>query len=244
MAQSNSTARERDNGKTISTGNPEMDKKLSEGLPTRSFTIVEGANGTGKSIITSQLLWGGLKGGYSFAIYTTEKTIKNMLEDMEILALDISDYYAWGYLKIFYIDVEHVRLDGKIVKNFMRQLIDHIKTLKEEVIIIDSFTVFTICSSQDDIFNFFTECKSICNSGKTIIVTLHTYAFDEDTLARIRSIADGHIKLRIEQVGDKNVNMMEVAKIRGAKKISGNVVSFEVHAGAGLKVVPYASVQI
>ena len=244
MAQPKAAAAKIDKSKTILTGNAEMDKKLSDGLPVCSFTIIEGANGTGKSIIADQLLWGGLKGGYSFAVYTTEKSVKTLLADMESLNMDISDYYAWGYLRVFNIDVGNVRLNSKITKNFMQQLVEHIKSLKEDVIIIDSFTVFTISSSQDDIFNFFTECKSLCDSGKTILVTLHTYAFDEDTINRIRSIADGLIKLRIEQVGDKNVNMMEVAKIRGAKKISGNVVSFEVHTGAGLKVVPYASIQV
>lgn len=228
----------------LSTGNPEIDKKLADGLPTSSLNLVEGANDTGKSVLTQQIMWGGLSQGFNIAIYTTENTTKSFLNQMESLSFDVTDHFAWGYLKIYPIHVEGVEWNAELTKNFLQRLVDHIKSVKEEVIIIDSFTVFTISSSQDDIFNFFAECKARCDSGKTILITLHQYAFDEDTLIRIRSIADGHIKLRLEQVGDRYVSMMEVAKIRGAKKITGNVVSFEVHPGYGLKIIPYSSAQV
>ena len=137
---------------------------------------------------------------------------------MESLSLEISDHFAWGYLKIYPIHVDGVELTNDLSRNFLQRLVSHMKTCKEDVLLIDSFTVFTISASQDDIFKFFAECKGMCDNGKTILITLHQYAFDEDTLIRIRSIADGHIKLRLEQVGDKYVNMMEVSKIRGARK--------------------------
>ncbi len=230
--------------KILSTGNPEIDKKMADGLPLNSLNLIEGANDTGKSVLTQQITWGGLNQGYSFATYTTENTVKSLLSQMESLSLDVSEHFAWGYFKIYPIHTEGVKWSSSLARNFLQRLIDHIKSDQADVVIIDSFTVVAMGSSQDDIFNFFTECKSECDKGRTILITLHTYAFDEDTLIRIRSIADGHIKFRIEQVGDKNVKMMEVAKIRGARKLTGNVVSFEVHPGYGLKVVPYASVQV
>ncbi|MCD1296042.1 flagellar accessory protein FlaH [Methanocella sp. CWC-04] len=235
---------EDDKKNILSTGNPEIDKKLADGLPLSSLNLIEGANDTGKSVMTQQIMWGGLNQGFNMAIYTTENTIKSFLNQMESLSLDISDHFGWGYLKIYPIHVDGVEWNADLTRNFLQRLINHIKTIDEEVIVIDSFTVFTMSSSQDDIFNFFAECKSQCDSGKTILITLHQYAFDEDTLIRIRSIADGHIKLRLEQVGDRYVSMMEVAKIRGAKKMTGNVVSFEVHPGYGLKIIPYSSAQV
>lgn len=228
----------------LSTGNTEIDKKMADGLPVHSLNLIEGANDTGKSVLTQQIAWGGLNQGYSFAIYTTENTIKSFLSQMESLSLDISDQFAWGYMKIYPIHVEGVELTTDTARNFLQRLVGHMKTTDSQVLIIDSFTVFTISSSQDDIFKFFAECKNLCDEGKTILITLHQYAFDEDTLIRIRSIADGHIKLRLEQVGDKFVNVMEVSKIRGARKATGNIVSFEVHPGYGLKIIPFSSAQV
>ncbi len=228
----------------LSTGNMEIDKRMANGLPLHSLNLIEGANDTGKSVLTQQIVWGGLNQGFTFALYTTENTVKSMMSQMESLALDVSDRFAWGYLKIYPIHVEGVKMNAELTKNFLNRLIEHIKVSKDDIIVVDSFTVFTISSSQDDIFNFFTECKSVCDEGKTILITLHQYAFDEDTLIRIRSIADGHIKLKVETIGDRNVNMMEVSKIRGASKASGNVVSFEVQPGYGMKIIPFSSAQI
>lgn len=228
----------------LSTGNMEIDKKMANGLPLHSLNLIEGANDTGKSVLTQQIIWGGLNQGFTFALYTTENTVKSMMSQMESLALDVSDRFAWGYLKIYPIHVEGVKMNAELTKDFLKRLMEHIKVSTDDVIVVDSFTVFTISSSQEDIFNFFAECKSECDSGKTILITLHQYAFDEDTLIRIRSIADGHIKLKVETIGDKNVNMMEVSKIRGASKASGNVVSFEVQPGYGMKIIPFSSAQI
>ncbi len=228
----------------LSTGNMEIDKRMANGLPLHSLNLIEGANDTGKSVLTQQIVWGGLNQGFTFSLYTTENTVKSLMSQMESLALDISERFAWGYLKIYPIHVDGVKMNAELTKDFLKRLMEHIKLSKDDVIVVDSFTVFTISSSQEDIFNFFAECKSVCDGGKTILITLHQYAFDEDTLIRIRSIADGHIKLKVETLGDKNVNMMEVSKIRGASKASGNVVSFEVQPGYGMKIIPFSSAQI
>ena len=36
----------------ISTGNSELDKKIADGLPLQSLTLIEGENDTGKSVLT------------------------------------------------------------------------------------------------------------------------------------------------------------------------------------------------
>lgn len=243
MADTESAMRERKK-KVLSTGNTEIDKKLADGLPLNSLNLIEGANDTGKSVLCQQIVWGGMNEGLSAAIFTSENNSRGLLHQMEEIGLDVSDHFAWGYLKIFPIDLEGIKWTEQLSRNFLLHLVERIREAKEELIIIDSFTPFTFCASPESLFNFFTECKSECDRGKTVIITLHSYAFDKDTLTRIRSMADTHIRLRLEQVGDKNVAMMEVAKVRGAKKITGNMVSFEVHPGYGLKVVPYSSIAV
>ena len=230
--------------KPLSTGSSEMDKKMADGLPVCSLNLIEGANDTGKSVLAQQIIWGGLNQGHTFAVFTTENTTKSFLGQMESLSLDVSDFFIWGYLKIYPIHVEGVELNAELSRSFLQRLISHMKACREDVLVIDSFTVFTISSSQDDVFRFFAECKSMCDEGKTILITLHQYAFDEDTLIRIRSIADGHIKLRLEQIGERYVSIMEVAKVRGASRATGNIVSFEVHPGSGLKIIPFSSAQV
>ena len=45
----------------ISTGHPEIDKKLGGGVPMGSLTLVEGQSDAGKSVLCQQLIWGSLK---------------------------------------------------------------------------------------------------------------------------------------------------------------------------------------
>ena len=80
--------------------------------------------------------------------------------------------------------------------------------------------------------------KNVCDQNKTLLITLHSYAFDESMFIRIRSICDAHLRLRTEEIGDQLVKVLEVAKIRGAEKTTGNVVSFDVEPGMGMRIVP------
>ncbi len=44
--------------------------------------------------------------------------------------------------------------------------------------------------------------------------------------------------LWLEEVGDQVVKALEVSKIRGAEKSTGNVISFDVEPNLGMRIVP------
>ena len=228
----------------LSTGNSELDKKITDGLPLESLTLIEGENDTGKSVLTQQITWGALKQGHSVDLFTTENTSKSFLKQMESMSLDISEYFAWGYLKIFPLHVVGFEWKKEEMTGILAHLIKHIQQSKADVVIIDSLTLFTEYAETDAILTFFTNCKSLIDSGKTILVTLHTYAFEEDTLVRIRSICDAHLNMKKALVGTKYVMVMEVIKVRGARKTTGNLVSFEVHPGYGMKIIPMSFAKV
>ena len=228
----------------ISSGNDEIDKKLGEGIPLGSLVLIEGENDTGKSVFCQQMVYGGLNQLYRIAYYSTENTIKSMLAQMDSLSLDISDFYSWGYFRIFPVHLEGVEWTSKQMKGTLHLVINHIKSIKEKVIIIDSLTMFTTYSDEDNILGFLTSLKNLCDKGYTIFITLHQHAFKEDTLVRIRSSCDCHLFLRKEQLTDRYISVMEVAKIRGAKKSTGNIVSFEVQPGFGLKIIPISQARV
>jgi flagellar protein FlaH len=228
----------------LSTGNAELDKKIADGIPLESLTVIEGENDTGKSVLTQQIIWGAMKQGFCVDLFTTESTTKSFLKQMESMSLDISEYFAWGYIRVFPLHVTGFEWKKEDMVGILAHLISFINQSKAEVIIIDSLTLFTEYAQTDSILSFFTSCKSLVDKGKTILVTLHTYAFEEDTLVRVRSISDAHLNMKKAQVGDKYVMVMEVNKVRGARKTTGNLVSFEVHPGYGMKVIPMSFARV
>jgi flagellar protein FlaH len=228
----------------ISTGNSELDKKIADGLPLQSLTLIEGENDTGKSVLTQQIMYGAMKQGLSVDLFTTENTTKSFVKQMESMSLDVSEYFAWGYLRVFPLHVVGFEWTKEEMDNVLTCLIGSIGHSRAEVAIIDSLTLFTEYVDTDTILSFFTNCKSLVDRGKTILITLHTYAFEEDTLVRIRSISDAHITMKKALVGDKYVMVLEVQKVRGARKTTGNLVSFEVHPGYGMKVIPMSFAKV
>jgi len=231
-----------DNKEILTSGNMEIDKKMGGGIPAGSLTLIEGANDTGKSVLTQQLMWGGLQQGFIFATYTTENTTKSLLKQMESLSLDVSDFFIFGNLKIYPIHVEGVEWAADIP--FLDYIIADVKSKQQEVIVLDSLTVFVSDATEADILNFFAACKNLCDQGKTILITVHTFAFNEELLTRVRSICDAHLSLKKEEVGEKLVKTIEVAKIRGAQKTTGNVIAFEVEPQFGLRIIPVSRAKL
>jgi len=233
-----------DDRKILSTGKNELDKKIADGIPLESLTLIEGDNDTGKSVLTQQIIWGAMKQGLSVDLFTTESTHKSFIKQMDSMSLDISEYFAWGYLKIFPLHSVGFEWKKEDMLNILAKVISYIQASKSEVIVVDSLTLFTEYAETDNILTFFTSCKSLIDQGKTILITLHTYAFEEDTLVRIRSICDAHLVMKKALAGDKYVMVMEVVKVRGARKTTGNVVSFEVHPGYGMKIIPMSFARV
>jgi flagellar protein FlaH len=228
----------------LSTGNAEIDKKIADGLPLRSLTLIEGENDTGKSVLTEQIMWGAMKQGLNVNLYSTEMTAKSFLSQMESMSLDVSDYFAWGYIKLFPLHMVGFKWSKTEMDGILERIIDHIRSSKAQVAIIDSLTMFTEYTTQETVLTFLTNCKTLVDHGKTILITLHTYAFQEDTLIRIRSICDAHLMMKKTLLGDKYVMVMEVIKVRGARKTTGNLVSFEVHPGYGMKIIPVSMAKV
>jgi archaeal flagellar protein FlaH len=220
----------------ISTGHPEIDKKLGGGLPMGSLTLVEGESDAGKSVLCQQMIWGSLKSGFKVIIFTTENTTKSLASQMDSLGLNIMDYLLLGRLKIY-------KMSPSWLRTHAREGFDHIlATIDDEsqyrLIIVDALTPMLAIAPDTEVLGYFERCKNHCDDGKTIINVMHTYALNNDVLVRLRSACDAHLRLMIEKIGDKLVKTLEVAKVRGAAQTTGNIVTFEVEPQVGMKIMP------
>ena len=76
-----------------------------------------------------------------------------------------------------------------------------------------------------------------------MLTVVHSHAVDNDLLIRIQSLCDAHLRMRTENAGSKLVKIMEVSKIRGASRNTGNIVSFEIEPGIGMRIIPISKAQ-
>jgi len=224
----------------ISTGNPEIDKRLGGGIPIGSLTLIEGQSDAGKSVLAQQMIWGSLKSNHKVVLFTTENTVKSLVTQMESLGLGILDYLLLGWLKIYPLQPTKTDLSA-----CFDTLIDSMSKLEDyHLVVIDSLTPVIAYTSLSEVLSYFERCKNLCDGGRTVINIAHSFAFNEEILIRIRSMCDAHLRLGIEELGDKLLKYIEVAKVRGADKGTGNILSFDVEPGIGMKILPLSRAKL
>jgi len=211
----------------IKTGVREVDEKLGGGIPVGSLGLIEGQSDAGKSVLCQHLVYGAL----------------TCSEMSAALSLEAFDFFLTDRLRIY-----PLTLSGDVndtVKRF-RILTRHFSELPKRfrLVIIDSITLLVAHSDPIVNIDFFSACKKLCDQGRSIFVVAHSYAFDEELLSRSRSLCDAHFRIRLEQVGDRLVKIMEVLKVRGADRPTGDVVSFEVEPKIGMRIIPLSKAQV
>lgn len=228
--------------RVISTGSTEIDKKMGGGIPEGSLILIEGSSNAGKSVVTQQLLYGALNSGARCVLYTTENTPRSLFRQMQSLSLDVLDFYLLGAFNVYPVPAA---MSPESADTAFHKLLDHIGALrgKFDVIFIDSMTSFVSQVPAAATLQFLTAVKEFVDENMTVFFTLHTVAFDEAMFMRIRSLCDAHLILRVEEMGDKLVKVLEVAKVRGAAKTTGNIITFDVEPGLGMKIIPISKAQ-
>ena len=223
--------------RVISTGHPEIDKKLGGGIPVGSLILVEGESDAGKSVLSQQIMWGSLNNGVKVLLFTAENTIRSLITQMDSLGMGIMDQLLMGWLKIYAMKLSKLRTLP--AWDTLQAILETMEYWEDYgLLIVDSLTPVVSQTNGDEAMAYFERCKSLCDKGRTIINVSHNYAFDQDLLVRVRSVADAHFRLMIERVGDKLVKTLEVAKIRGAAQNTGNILTFDVEPGVGMKIMP------
>ena len=237
-----------ENGKkkeTIITNVTEVDERLGGGIPLGSLCLIEGHSDAGKSVLCQHLTHGTLTNGeISVAYYTTENNVRSLISQMESLNMNVLDHFLADHLRIFPLTFHNAAMQGGAKPFYV--LTHHFTHLPQEykLIIVDSITLLVAHSNPVAIIDFFSRCKSICDQGKTVVVVAHSYAFEEDMLSRTRSLCDARLKLRLEQVGDSMIKLMEVLKVRGAERPTGDVVSFNIEPKMGMRIIPLAKARV
>ena len=228
----------------IRTGVPEVDEKLGGGIPVGSLCLVEGHSDAGKSVLCQHLAHGTLGSGQaSVAYYTTENSVRSLISQMDSLALHTLDYFLSDHMRIYPMTfTSHLNHGDKL----FYMLAHHFSCLPAhfKLVIVDSITLLVSHSNSVEIIDFFSQCKSLCAEERTIILVAHSYAFEEDLLARTRSLCDARFRLKLEQVGDRLVKLLEVLKVRGAERPTGDVVSFDIEPKAGMRIIPLAKARV
>ena len=214
------------------------------GIPIGSLGLIEGHSDAGKSVLCQHLTYGALSSAKTdVAYYSTENTVKSLINQMESLSLPTLDHFLTDRLRIYPLALSKRVASTQRPFYYLRH---HFTLLpwQYRLLIVDSITLLVAHSNPVAIIDFFSACKDLCDDGRSIFLVAHSYAFDEEILARTRSLCDVHLKLRLEQVGERLVKVLEVLKVRGADRQTGDIVSFEVEPRLGMRIIPLSKARV
>jgi archaellum biogenesis ATPase FlaH len=149
--------------KVISTGNEELDNRLGGGLPIPSLMVMEGDNGTGKTVLCVLFSIGFLNEGHKVVYITTENSVRGLLEQSKNISLDLTGDFAKGNIMIIPAHLEDIKWSQEQVKVLLDVLISFIREVSKryDVIIMDThggFHLLRLCGVVD-----FGVCSQICH---------------------------------------------------------------------------------
>lgn len=226
--------------RTVSTGSTEIDKKVGGGIPEGSLVLIEGSSNAGKSVVTQQLIHGALNSGFRCVLYTTENTARSLFRQMSSLSLDVTDFYLLGALNVYPVPAA---MTPDAAEMAFTKMLRHFGKLQGrfDCVFVDALTSFVSQVPESHTLAFLTGVKEYVDQNMTVFFTMHSHAFEEAMFMRIRSLCDAHLRLRTEEMRDQLMKVLEVAKVRGAEKTTGNIVSFDVEPGLGMRIIPVSS---
>ena len=76
------------------------------------------------------------------------------------------------------------------------------------------------------------------------MVVSQSYAFDSNTITRLRSLCNAQLTLRVGKVRDKLVRMIEIIKVNNMDLDRDNMVSFSVEPKGGMRIIPYSHAKV
>ncbi len=228
----------------VSTGNDEIDRHLGGGIPLPIMMLLEGDNGTGKSVFAAQMIKGFLQKGMRVLLFT-DNNVTNYLSKMKIITYDFSNHFFSGQLRIIpmhaFGNTWSKEQSPELLPILGKFLAAH--TQKYDVVVLDPLSLLALYSDVNSLLNFFTKCKHYVSNGTSMIMTLHNDVIPRDVSLQIKSTCDIYIQLSLKKIGGKEYKVFNSIKFAGATSAIESNFSFDIDTQFGIKIIPISMAQ-
>ena len=236
--------------RVIRTGYSPLDDKLGGGITMGTLAMVEGDAQTGKSILSQQTTYAALREGYDVAYFNSEHTPQTYVGQLDSIGKDVLTYYQRGHLELYPLEGSAADWDAKLCEDperllsFVAMEVERLPN-RVKVVVLDSVTNLCIHSRDKVILNFFSGCSRICSTqGRTMVVTVRTYALDERIRSRVQALCETNIHIQAEEFAGRSTKMLQVVRSDNGVPELSNLIAFEVVPGIGMRSAPGKKVRV
>jgi circadian clock protein KaiC len=201
----------------VSTGLDGLDELFCGGIPRHGCTLIQGATGTGKTILSLQFLLAGARQGEKGVLFTLEETPNQLRTIAASLGWDLSEMERKGLLLISYISPVELSTD-----RYLQTARERVLTIKARRAVFDSLTSMQLGVSSERRFKelVYSLSKHMRAADVTLFLTLESAQLlgtEELSGYGISFIADNLIRLRYIEVDGRLACGISILKARGIK---------------------------
>ncbi len=200
----------------ITAGNKELDVMCGGGFFRDSLVLVSGATGTGKTLITTEFIAGGLRSGERALLFAFEESREQLFRNASDFGTDFEQMEKDGNLKVVCDYPEVMGLEDHLIH--MKKVIDVFKPLR---IAVDSLSALERVSSvkgfREFVIGLASTIKEQQIAGLFTSTTPTLLGWSSITEAHISATTDSIILLRNVEMNGGMRRAITVLKMRGSE---------------------------
>jgi circadian clock protein KaiC len=219
----------------VATGVAGLDNLLGGGLPRGSATILQGATGTGKTLLSVQFLLEGARTGEKGILFTLEETPEQLRHAAAALGWDLAGAEAAGMIRVQYTSPVELSTD-----RFLHQARHQVLELGATRAVFDSLTTMALGISAERRFKemVYAIAKHLRGDQVSLLMTVESEQLlgaAHLTGQGVSFIADNLVQMRYVEIQGRLERAISVLKARGIEH-SSELRAITIGQG-GLKVV-------
>ena len=212
----------------------ELNRYMGGGIPKNSMILIEGVDGSGKSLICQRFIYSLLENKKKVTYISTELNTLDFIKQMSSLRYPINSYILNRQL-LFITMVPYL---GKVKyqDNFLKEIMKKSELFQNEIIIFDtlSFLLVREDSTDEEYYNIINFFRKLNNLNKTVIFTIDPDHLDKHFVKLLRSVADIFINISFKEFAGQAVRTLEIQRFKRPMDTYMNKIPFRVEPLEGL----------
>jgi circadian clock protein KaiC len=217
----------------ITSGSRELDEMCGGGFYRDSIVLVSGATGTGKTLMVTEFIAGGVTGGERCLLFAFEESREQFFRNASGWGVDLRPMEQQGQLEVVCEYPETSGLEDRLVR--MRQVLDE---FKPDRVAIDSLSalerVSTKRSFREFVIGITSYLKQEGMAGLFTSTTPTLLGGESVTEAHISTLTDSIVLLRYVEIFGEMRRGLTVLKMRGSQH-DKNIREFSID-GQGMHI--------
>lgn len=212
----------------------ELNRYFGGGIPKNSLILIEGIDGSGKSVLCQRFSYAFLKKDLKITYVSTELNTLDFIKQMDSMSYGVKEFILNH--KILFITMVPFLGKVKFENDFLEKIMSSKKIFDSDIIIFDTLSFLLIKKDASEavyynIINFF---RKLNNLNKTVIFTIDPTHLDDKFLTLLRSVADIYISITSSSASGETVRVIDIKRFKRPFDIYMAKIPFRVEPKEGL----------